>query len=179
VGTFTDPTCLAACGLSLLAAVTDARSGTIPNTLTLPALALGPILGALDAGLLGIGQALLGAVLSMLAPYVLFRTSRGTAIGGGDVKLLAALGALLGARRGLEVQLAALLLLLGYGLLVLTWRGQLCATFARAFWRSLGRALPARWRRDVAADSLLALRMGPAICAATWLALAARAGVWG
>ena len=44
-----------------------------------------------------------------------------------------------------------------------------------AFWLSLGRALPRRWRREVAHDSLMALRMGPAICLATWGAALASA----
>jgi prepilin peptidase CpaA len=170
VSTIADVAVLVACGASLAAAVTDARSATIPNRLTLPALGIGVALGALDAGVWGLGQALAGATLSFFVPYALFRGSRGTAIGGGDVKLLAALGALLGPRRGLEVELAALVLLLCFGLLWLTWRGQLCAALARAFWLSLGRLLPPRWRRDVAADSLIALRMGPAICVATWSA---------
>lgn len=158
----------AACGLSLAAAFTDARSGTIPNRLTLPGLGLGLALGALGGGAWGLGSALLGAALCFLAPYVVFRGSRGVAIGGGDVKLLSALGALLGPRRGLEVELAALALLVGFSLLWLTWRGRLLATFARAFWLSVGRVLPRRWRREVPEDALLALRMGPAICLATW-----------
>lgn len=161
---------VAACGLSLAAAFTDARSGRIPNTLTLPGLALGLGLGVLMDGGWGFGEALLGAALSFLAPYLVFRGSRGVAIGGGDVKLFAALGALLGPRRGLEVELAALGLLLGFSLLLLTWRGHLSSTLARAFWLSLGRALPQRWRREVPLDALHALRMGPAICVATWTA---------
>jgi prepilin peptidase CpaA len=159
---------VAACGLSLAAAVSDARSGTIPNRLTLPGLALGLVLGALGDGGWGFGAALCGAALSFLAPYLVFRGSRGVAIGGGDVKLFAALGALLGPRRGLEVELAALGLLVGFSLLLLTWRGRLLSTFARAFWLSIGRALPRRWRREVPHDALLSLRMGPAICLATW-----------
>jgi prepilin peptidase CpaA len=179
VATFAGVSLLVACGLSLATAITDARSGTMPNVLTLPALGLGVVAGALDAGTWGLGQALLGAALSFLVPYVLFRMSAGLAIGGGDVKLFAALGALLGPRRGLEVELTALGLLLGFSLLLLTWRGQLAAAFGRAFWLSLGRLLPRRWRRDVAQDSLVALRMGPVICIATWGAVAASvAALW-
>jgi prepilin peptidase CpaA len=179
VGTLADSALLAACGLSLLAAVSDARSGTIPNVLTLPGLAAGVLLGALDGGVWGLAHALSGALLSFLVPYTLFRLSSGTAIGGGDVKLLAALGALLGPRRGLEVELGALALLLGFSLLWLTWRGQLSAALARAFWLSLGRALPRPWRRSVAPESLLGLRMGPFIGVATWSAAAlSRAAPW-
>lgn len=168
----------AACALSLAAAVTDARSGTIPNWITLPGCALGLLLGALD-GVWGLGAALLGAALSFFAPYVVFRGSRGVAIGGGDVKLFAALGALLGPRRGLEVELAALALLVGFSLLWLAWRGRLGATLLRAFWLSFGRLLPQRWQRAVPSDSLLALRMGPAICIATWgAAFTAMAPLW-
>src|SRR5512139_2838796 len=94
-----------ACAATLSAAWTDAKTGRIPNWLTLPLLPVGLAFGVLDGGLLGLGSAALGCMLCFAIPYGLLHFSRGTAIGGGDVKLFAALGALLGPRAGLEVEL--------------------------------------------------------------------------
>jgi prepilin peptidase CpaA len=154
--------------MTLAAAWTDARTGRIPNLLTLPALPLGLGLGAIQAGWLGLGSAALGALLCFAVPYVLFKSSRGQAIGGGDVKLFAGLGALLGTGAGLEVELASLVLLAVFALLALTWRGQLLALLRRTFWLAINWALPQQRRHQLEPDLMLTMRMGPAICVATW-----------
>jgi prepilin peptidase CpaA len=157
-----------ACAMTLASAWTDARTGRIPNLLTLPAIPLGLGLGAIQAGWVGFGSAALGALLCFAVPYVLFRSSRGQAIGGGDVKLFAALGALLGTSAGLEVELASLVLLAVFALLALTWRGQLLALLRRTFWLAINWALPQQRRRPLEPELMLTMRMGPAICVATW-----------
>jgi len=157
-----------ACAMTLASAWTDARTGRIPNWLTLPALPLGLGLGAIEDGWFGFGSAALGALLCFGVPYALFRSSQGTAIGGGDVKLFAGLGALLGPRAGLEVELASLVLLATFALLALTWRGQLLAMLRRTFWLAINWALPQRHRRQLEPELMLTMRMGPAICVATW-----------
>ena len=83
-------------GICAVAAFTDLRSGTIPNWLTLPVLGAG-------LWVQGIG-AVTGALLCGIVPFLLHRLR---AMGGGDVKLFAVLGALLGAGAGLEAELAA------------------------------------------------------------------------
>src|SRR4051794_35153493 len=110
-----------ACAATLVAAWSDAKTGRIPNLLTLPLLPLGLGLGALEGGLVGFGSAVLGCLLCFAVPYGLLRCSRGKAIGGGDVKLFASLGALLGPNAGLEVELSSLMLLAAFALLALTW----------------------------------------------------------
>lgn len=157
-----------ACAVSFAAAWTDARTGKIPNRLTLPALAVGVALGGVLNGLQGLGTSALGALLCFLVPYVLFRSSRGTAIGGGDVKLFAALGALLGPSVGLEVELGSMVLLAVFAFFVLTWKGLLFHVLARAFWLGVNWMLPKSRRREVEPEMLVSMRMGPAICAATW-----------
>lgn len=157
-----------ACAASLASAWTDAKTGRIPNLLTLPLLPAGLVLGLVQGGLLGLGTAALGCVVCFAVPYGLLHFSRGTAIGGGDVKLFAGLGALLGPRAGLEVELGSLVLLAVFALLALTWRGQLWALLVRTCWLAINWALPVARRRTVQPEMLMTMRMGPAICVATW-----------
>jgi len=157
-----------ACAATLVAAWTDARTGRIPNVLTLPLLPVGLILGAVQTGLVGFGAAVLGCLLCFAVPYGLLHFSQGTAIGGGDVKLFAGLGALLGPHAGLEVQLSSLILLAVFALLALAWRGQVWALLRRTGWLALNTVLPKARRRPVEPQLLMTMRMGPAICVATW-----------
>lgn len=99
---------LAAC---ILAAVTDLSKGTIPNAITYPLLIASPLLhfglafanGEPFAAALGAaGMSLAGLALCSVVPLFMWRKR---AIGGGDVKLFAAIGALLGPRLGFETEL--------------------------------------------------------------------------
>lgn len=93
--------------LGLIAAAWDWRTRTIPNWLTIPVLLAGLALNRLD-GLYGAGAALLVQV-----PFFVIGM-----IGGGDVKLMAAAGALLGWRE-FFVLFLIVSLLQGLGALVL------------------------------------------------------------
>lgn len=82
-----------------VAVVTDLRRGLIPNWLTLPAMAAGLALGGFVGGWAGLGWAAVGLLaggLVFLPAFVL------GGAGGGDVKLLAAVGALGGPVFGLK-----------------------------------------------------------------------------
>jgi prepilin peptidase CpaA len=160
-----------ACALASLSAWTDATTGRIPNVLTLPMVVLSIPLGLLHDGLTGLASALLGATACFAVPYGVFRASRGAAIGGGDVKLFAALGALLGPGTGLAVQFGSFALFAVSALLLLTWRGHLAQTLERVFWLSTSWAWPRVKRRAVVGALMAPLRMGPAICVATWSTL--------
>ena len=75
------------------AAVIDLRTRRIPNILTATMAAIGIGLAAAGVGRVGLGASLLGCLLGlafMMPGHIFGRT------GGGDVKLLAAAGALLG-----------------------------------------------------------------------------------
>ena len=100
--------CLAAC---VLAAVIDVWRGTIPNALTYPLLGSAPLLhfglaltrGESVSGAFGAAGLSLGGML-LCGAVPLFMWWKG-ALGGGDVKLFAAIGALLGPSVGFEAEL--------------------------------------------------------------------------
>ena len=79
--------------LAIAAAVVDVRERRIPNWLTYPGIVLGVVLRGLLLGWKGIGSALAGCVLAG-GIFLLFYVLR--AMGAGDVKLVAAIGSLLG-----------------------------------------------------------------------------------
>ena len=73
----------------------DVRTRRIPNVITGPAIVLGAALNLFHGGLYGLVCALAGllfTVVILLGPFAL------GGIGGGDVKMMAAVGALLGPR---------------------------------------------------------------------------------
>ena len=81
--------------VGLIACVTDIRTRRIPNVLTFGAALLALVFHGATSGLPGLTHAALGWVagVAVFMPFFLLR-----GMGGGDVKLLAALGAWLGAR---------------------------------------------------------------------------------
>ncbi len=154
--------CIASCAV-LAAAVTDLVAITIPNRLTLPLLVLAPLVHGFAAGPGALGLSLLAAALCGLVPALAF--ARG-GLGGGDVKLFAALGALLGCELGLRIELGALCLAALYASFVLVHRGQLFRTLISGV-RLFSKELPSA----AIAQSETCMRLGPAIAAATLLTL--------
>jgi len=102
-------------------------------------------------------------LLGVAVPAILYQGSRGRAIGGGDVKLFAALGALLGPTLGLEAQLGAYLLLALFALIQLSYRGRLGSLLVNSLALLCNPLLPARMRRTIQTETLTAMRLGPAI----------------
>lgn len=148
---------LVALALSAGAAFTDARSGHIPNELTVPPLALAPLGYLVLAGPHLAALSIVSAALCGFLPYLMFR--RGAA-GGGDVKLLAAIGAVAGASFGLETQLFGFALAAFASLAVLAYRGRLLATLANALFLAINPALPKRYRRVARPEAMSTIRMG-------------------
>jgi len=104
---------------------TDWRSRRIPNWLTVPALFLGVGVNTLALGWVGTKEALLGAGLGLglLLPFVLLR-----ALGGGDWKLVGALGAFLGPPRLLEVLLVTVLIAGVMAVVIIVWKRRIGQT---------------------------------------------------
>ncbi len=156
--------------LAVAAGIFDLRTGHIPNWLTLGGLAgafvLQVITGAAHRGLHGAGAgaitALLGTAACALVPVVLYRLA---GMGGGDVKLLAALGALCGPSIGLQAQFYSFIAVLLYAPLRMTYEGKLWRTLRNALLLAINPVLPKEKRKSVPAELMTSLRFGPAVAA--------------
>lgn len=155
--------------LALVASVTDSRNGVIPNQVTVPVLLGAPLAHAVAGGPGGALGSLLGLIICGLVPLLFFRLG---AMGGGDVKLFAALGAIAGPSMGLAIELLSLSLAFFGGLSVMAWQGKLLRTLGNAARLALNPFLPRSRRREVAAEQLTTLRLGIAILGGTLLAIA-------
>ncbi|MGC4089333.1 MAG: A24 family peptidase [Polyangiaceae bacterium] len=154
--------------VALLAAIQDFRSGQISNRITYATLLLSPPLHALVARQIGgdlrqcaiaAGVSLLGALLCGLLPFLLWLKG---VCGGGDVKLFAALGAVLEPFMGLEAQVyayyvAALTVPLG-----LLYRGTFWRTL-KSSWTLLVNSFRPTSKRVALEPSKTWFRLGPAI----------------
>jgi prepilin peptidase CpaA len=100
--------------LLLLAAVIDLRQRRIPNWLTLGLILSGLACATAAGGAVELGHALAGLLAGAAVAFVLFALG---ALGGGDVKLLAGVGAWLGAPAVLIVFVVQCLIGLGLVLL--------------------------------------------------------------
>jgi prepilin peptidase CpaA len=155
-----------ALGVATVAAFCDWRWGQIPNWLTLPPIVAAPFAYGLAFGMEHALRSLVAAFLSALVPYLLFR--RG-AMGGGDVKLFGALGAITGFDLlvGVEIQLGAVVVAMVFACGALAWKGALLRTLGNAFVLSVNPLLPSRWRQEPCDAMSAPIRMGGAIFVAT------------
>jgi prepilin peptidase CpaA len=160
--------------VSAIAAVTDYRSGRIPNWLTLGAFAIalvghvarggyiGGFSGSLTSGL----RVIAGALACSLLPLFLYRKA---GMGGGDLKLLAAIGGLCGPSIGLQIQFYAFVVVLFYAFGKLAFEGKLFGT-ARNCVLLLTNPFRARDRQfSLSTELLTSIRFGPSVFAATLL----------
>lgn len=164
-------TCSLALLATLIAAITDARTGRIPNWLTVPLLVVGPVLSIVAGGLSALLLALLGVLLCGLVPLLLFSRN---AMGGGDVKLFAALGGLLGTHLGIEVQFFSFCVVAFLLLARMAWDGRLFATLKNVLIAAGHLFLPKRFHRPIEPTLLTQERMGVSIFLATLASVAIR-----
>jgi prepilin peptidase CpaA len=128
---------IAVLALGAWAAASDAATRRIPNALTLGAAGVALAFGAAAGGWQGLGWSAAGWLVGLLLFLPLFALR---AMGGGDVKLLAAFGAWLGP--ALVVWVAVYGAIAGgvLALLLVLWRGRLATTIANMW------AIVAHWR---------------------------------
>ena len=166
------PFVFAALLVAAAAAAFDWRRRQIPNWLTLGTLAMAPIAHALFALLaqvrgrdsaLGAAEAsLLGAALCAVVPVVLWRFH---AIGGGDVKLVAAIGAVAGPAFGIEAIFYSCVFATGFVTVALSWNGTLLRSLGSGLAQVVNPFLPKGRRIPVRHELIESFRFGPAVCA--------------
>lgn len=113
----------------LISVVTDVTKGVIYNWVTIPAMALGLVLGGWHLGWSGFLSSILGLVLGGVILFLPFLLG---GVGGGDVKLLAAAGALGGPVFALKTAVYACLLGGAVALIIMTAKGRLFAGLGQA-----------------------------------------------
>lgn len=120
---------ICACAVATAGAVSDARRRQIPNRLTLNALAAALVTRALLGGWVGLKSGLLGIFVAS-SVFLLIFLMRG--MGGGDVKLMAAVGAWAGSERAFGILLAAALVGGVLAIYYVTFTGKLRHTAVNA-----------------------------------------------
>lgn len=153
-----------------LAAITDWRTGRIPNWLTLGALAVAPFAHIVHAsttmGLKGSEAALegcyslVGAAVCGIVPAILYRRD---GIGAGDVKLLLAVGAWLQWRVGFEAEMYAFFAAGIFAPARLAYEGKLFATLRNTMMVAANPFLPKAKQRKLEPAMLTWFRFAPSI----------------
>jgi prepilin peptidase CpaA len=155
--------------VAAVAAVFDWKTGEIPNWLTLPVLLIAPFAHAArqaaarqpgEEALWEAGYSLGGALVCAIVPMILYRQS---AIGGGDVKLLAALGAILQPTLGVEAQMYAFFAATVLAPARLAYEGKLLSTLKNSFTLGMNWFVPKSRQASVDATTMSWFRLGPAI----------------
>jgi prepilin peptidase CpaA len=160
---------LAAAVVAGVAAWTDSRTGHIPNWLTLGTLGVALVSHlvagwVLDngwrGGLWGLGSSAAGSALCLVVPAFMYW--RG-AIGGGDVKLFAAIGALCLPMVGLEVEVYAFVAAALIAPARLAYNGVLFRTLGSSLALLINPFRKPANRRELPAEMRTWFRLGPAI----------------
>lgn len=161
------------------AAITDCRTGKIYNALTYPAILLGFLLwsvsGYLHAGLPGLRDELIRSGIGFAAGFIPFAAIFAAGgLGGGDVKLMGAVGAIsANSSCVLGTALYALILAVFFALFIMVRRGILKQTLGRVLGVVL--ALPSGSKTPLPTDSprvpfALAICLGGLLAGAEHLA---------
>jgi prepilin peptidase CpaA len=154
----------------------DWRTGHIPDWVTVWPLGLAPLAhiavvllqgGTTHDAIKAAGFSILGAVACAFTPIVLYRASGGKAIGGGDLKLLAALGAILRPMAGIEAEFYAFFAAMLIAPARLAYEGKLFRVLGNTLALALNPFLPKHRRRQISPEMMTSMRFGPAIFVGT------------
>jgi prepilin peptidase CpaA len=151
-----------------IAAWTDARTGNIPNWLTFGLLGGAIVFHVFygihhdgwRGGLWGLGYSIGGAALCALAPMIMYWQG---AIGGGDIKLFAALGALCLPMIGIEVEMYAFVAAALIAPAQLAYKGVLLRTLRQTFTLVSNPFRKRENRQEIPEEMKTWFRLGPAI----------------
>jgi prepilin peptidase CpaA len=147
----------------------DWRRGEIPNWLTYGALLVAPVLHVarelaakepMEAALQEGGYSIAGALLVALVPLLLYRQG---ALGGGDLKLCAAIGALLQSMHGIEAEMYGFFAATLLAPAKLAYEGKLISTLKNSLAIGANLFVPKQKRRSVDESALSWFRLGPAL----------------
>lgn len=168
------PLMIAVVAITATAAITDYRTGRIPNWLTLGGILVGilghGIAGCLHGGwkvgLMRSGLSLGGLLFCALAPGLVYWKG---GMGGGDVKLFAAIGALLGALVGIEAQMYSFVIAAVVAPIRLAYEGRLLSVLGNSLALLFNPLRSREKRRELPSEMLTSVRLGPAIFIGTAL----------
>jgi prepilin peptidase CpaA len=174
------PFLIAAVALSAITAITDLRTGRIPNSLTLGGIVLGVLghtirdcwVGGLQAGLQAGAVSIGGLLLCSLAPAFMYWKG---GMGGGDLKLYAAIGALCLPMLGIEAQMYSLVVAAIAAPARLAYEGRLFRVLGGSLALLFNPLRPRDQRRPIPEEAMTWFRLGPAIFAGTALTLVVHA----
>lgn len=147
----------------------DWRRGEIPNWLTYGAIGLGPILHVsrfiaahepMEAALMQGAYSFAGILVCLLVPLFLYRQG---ALGGGDLKLIAAIGALLQTMNGIEAEMYGFFAAALLAPAKLAYEGTLLSALKNAFTLFTNFFVPESKKRPVEQSALSWFRLGPAL----------------
>jgi len=147
--------------------ITDLLYQRIPNMITLPAMLLALSYHTLTTGWTGLMASLIGLLLGMallLIPYIM------GGMGAGDVKMLGAMGALVGPYGVIAILIYAAVTGGLYVLLLLLFKRQFRNTFLTRYWNMLKTYF---YTRQVVIGELTIAHNGPKLCYGIAIAIGA------
>jgi prepilin peptidase CpaA len=147
--------------VAIACAITDLWKGKIYNAITYPTVLIGFALQIWQHGAPGLWYALGGFAVGFFPAFLLFALG---GMGGGDVKLLGAIGAVAGAVAATETLLLAFVFGGLFALGKLAWHGRLFATLGRTLRVLGGYVVPGLGRAAPPEAPALTVRFGVAIC---------------
>lgn len=158
--------------VSGIAAWKDARTGLIPNSLTVGTLVAAVLFhffagwhyAGLRSGAVEAALSVSGAVFCALGPLFMFLAG---GMGGGDLKLFAALGALLQPLLGIETEAYGFFAAALIALARLAYQGRLFAVLGATFALMANPMRSRDNRREIPREALTWFRLGPAIFVGT------------
>jgi prepilin peptidase CpaA len=171
---------LAALVVAAIGAWYDWRTKHIPNWLTLGALLAAPaahvgvavFFGRSHEALSAGGLSITGAFVCALVPLFLYREG---AMFGGDVKLLAALGAITRPMLGVELLFYAFIVAALYAPARMAYEGKLFRVMGNTVKIVFNRFRPKDKREEIPQEMLTEMRFGPSIFVGTALTVLLRA----